>query len=34
MKVKAGQLRGLLEITEVGFVRTTEPLAIVDNSLG
>jgi 3',5'-cyclic AMP phosphodiesterase CpdA len=34
MKVDAGKLRGLLGITQVNYVRTSEPLAIVDSALG
>jgi len=34
MKVEADKLRGLLGLTRVSFVRTHEPLAIVDSFLG
>jgi hypothetical protein len=34
MKVPADQLRGLLGITDVNFVRGQQALAIVDSKLG
>jgi Icc protein len=34
MKVPADQLRGLLGITDVNFVRGQQALAIVDSNLG